>query len=117
MNTRFSTYASYWIKQSMKRAVINTGKTIRVPAYTVDLLNKWRRATAQLQEEMGLTSEEEGEEDCDVLHERNRIASDGGTPSRRPPGRRRYFLMGMRGAVSTGIMIAARRPFWIGSFV
>jgi RNA polymerase primary sigma factor len=53
MNTRFSTYAAYWIKQSMKRAVINYGKTIRIPAYSVDLLSKWRRASAQLQDEMG----------------------------------------------------------------
>src|SRR5262245_58134340 len=55
MNTRFSTYASYWIRQSMKRAVLNTAKTIRVPAYMIDLLVKWRRATAQLQEELGRT--------------------------------------------------------------
>jgi RNA polymerase primary sigma factor len=53
MNTRFSTYASYWIKQSMKRALINTGKTIRIPAYMVELLTKWRRASAQLQDELG----------------------------------------------------------------
>src|SRR5436305_6856809 len=59
MNTRFSTYASYWIKQSIKRAIINAGKTIRVPAYTVELLNKWRRAAAQLQEELGRTPEHE----------------------------------------------------------
>ena len=31
MGTRFSTYASYWIKQSIKRALINTAKTIRIP--------------------------------------------------------------------------------------
>jgi RNA polymerase primary sigma factor len=53
MNTRFSTYAAYWIKQSIKRALINTAKTIRVPAYMADLLVKWRRATAVLQEELG----------------------------------------------------------------
>jgi len=35
MGTRFSTYASYWIKQSIKRALINTAKTIRIPAYMV----------------------------------------------------------------------------------
>jgi RNA polymerase primary sigma factor len=52
MNTRFSTYASYWIRQSMTRAVVNTAKIIRIPAYTVDLLVKWRRATARLQEEL-----------------------------------------------------------------
>jgi RNA polymerase primary sigma factor len=55
MNTRFSTYASYWIKQSMKRAVVNTAKTIRLPAYMDELLKKWRRASAKLQEELGRT--------------------------------------------------------------
>ncbi|MEZ6140422.1 MAG: RNA polymerase sigma factor RpoD/SigA [Zavarzinella sp.] len=53
MNTRFSTYASYWIKQSIKRALVNTGKTIRIPAYMVELLAKWRRATNQLADELG----------------------------------------------------------------
>src|SRR5437764_7428638 len=53
MNTRFSTYASYWIKQSIKRALINTAKTIRIPAYMVELLGKWRRASAKLQDELG----------------------------------------------------------------
>src|SRR5205814_5111051 len=52
MNTRFSTYAGYWIKQSMRRAVINTAKTIRIPAYVNDLLIKWRRAAAKLQVEL-----------------------------------------------------------------
>jgi RNA polymerase primary sigma factor len=53
MNTRFSTYASYWIKQSIKRAVINGGKTIRLPAYTVQLLVEWRRASARLEAQLG----------------------------------------------------------------
>src|SRR5689334_778877 len=55
MGTRFSTYASYWIKQSIKRALINTAKTIRIPAYMVELLSKWRRATNRLTEELGRT--------------------------------------------------------------
>src|SRR5215467_6005849 len=59
MNTRFSTYASYWIKQSIKRAVINTGKTIRIPAYMNELLVKWRRATAKLQDQLGRTPTQE----------------------------------------------------------
>jgi RNA polymerase primary sigma factor len=59
MNTRFSTYASYWIKQSIKRAVINTGKTIRIPAYMNELLVKWRRATAKLQDELGRPATQE----------------------------------------------------------
>src|SRR5881275_1408559 len=53
MNTRFSTYASYWIKQSIKRALVNTAKPIRIPAYMMELLCKWRRAAAELQDELG----------------------------------------------------------------
>jgi RNA polymerase primary sigma factor len=59
MNTRFSTYASYWIKQSIKRALVNCGKTIRIPAYMVELLNKWRRMAHQLQDELGRTPTQE----------------------------------------------------------
>ena len=55
MGTRFSTYASYWIKQSIKRALINSAKTIRIPAYMVELLSKWRRATSRLTEELDRT--------------------------------------------------------------
>ena len=53
MGTRFSTYASYWIKQSIKRALINSGKTIRIPAYMVEILSKWRRDTARLNDTLG----------------------------------------------------------------
>jgi RNA polymerase primary sigma factor len=55
MGTRFSTYASYWIKQSIKRALINSAKTIRIPAYMVELLSKWRRANMRLSDELGRT--------------------------------------------------------------
>jgi RNA polymerase primary sigma factor len=55
MGTRFSTYASYWIKQSIKRALINSAKTIRIPAYMVELLSKWRRATNRLNEDLKRT--------------------------------------------------------------
>ena len=53
--TRFSTYASYWIKQAIKRSLINSAKTIRIPAYMVELLSKWRRGTARLNEELRRT--------------------------------------------------------------
>lgn len=59
MNTRFSTYASYWIKQSIKRSIVNSAKTIRIPAYMVELLSKWRKMSAQLQEELGRTPTQE----------------------------------------------------------
>ena len=40
---RFSTYASWWIKQAIMRALSNQGKTIRVPVYMFDTLSKWRK--------------------------------------------------------------------------
>ena len=52
VGTRFSTYASYWIKQSIKRSLINSAKTIRIPAYMVELLSKWRRASVRLADEL-----------------------------------------------------------------
>src|SRR5262245_38827089 len=55
METRFSTYASYWIKQSIRRAVLNNGKPIRLPAYMVTLLSKWKRATEVLTDRLGRT--------------------------------------------------------------
>jgi RNA polymerase primary sigma factor len=51
--TRFSTYASYWIKQAIRHALINTTATIRLPAHMVGLLTKWRRASRSLSRELG----------------------------------------------------------------
>jgi RNA polymerase primary sigma factor len=51
--TRFSTYATFWIKQAIRQALITTGTTIRLPNYMVQLLGKWRQATARLQDKLG----------------------------------------------------------------
>jgi RNA polymerase primary sigma factor len=51
--TRFSTYASYWIKQAIRHALINTSATIRLPAHMVNLLTKWRRVERALTRELG----------------------------------------------------------------
>jgi RNA polymerase primary sigma factor len=51
--TRFSTYASYWIKQAIRHALINTSATIRLPAHMVNLLTKWRRAERALTRTLG----------------------------------------------------------------
>ena len=53
--TRFSTYAAYWIKQSIRHALINTTSTIRLPAHMVGLLTKWRRSERSLSRELGRT--------------------------------------------------------------
>jgi len=45
---RFSTYASWWIKQAIMRALSNQGKTIRVPVYMYDTISKWRKVRESL---------------------------------------------------------------------
>lgn len=50
---RFSTYASWWIKQSIKRALINAVQPIHVPAYMVELIAKWKEASRRLEAEIG----------------------------------------------------------------
>jgi len=61
---KLSTYGSWWIKQSIKRALANQSKTIRLPVHLVDKISKMRRTATRLQEELGRepTDEELGEE-------------------------------------------------------
>ena len=54
-NTRFSTYASWWIKQSIKRSLINSGKPIHIPAYMVEMISRFREAHEQFLEAEGRT--------------------------------------------------------------
>ena len=61
---KLSTYGSWWIKQSIKRALANQSKTIRLPVHLVDKISKMRRTAMRLQEEFGRepTDEELAEE-------------------------------------------------------
>lgn len=61
---KLSTYGSWWIKQSIKRALANQSKTIRLPVHLVDKISKMRRVSMKLQEEFGRepTDDELGEE-------------------------------------------------------
>jgi len=61
---KLSTYGSWWIKQSIKRALANQSKTIRLPVHLVDKISKMRRTAMRLQEELGRepSDEELGEE-------------------------------------------------------
>ncbi len=61
---KLSTYGSWWIKQSIKRALANQSKTIRLPVHLVDKISKMRRVALRLQEELGRepTDEELGAE-------------------------------------------------------
>ncbi|MDZ4816528.1 MAG: sigma-70 family RNA polymerase sigma factor [Verrucomicrobiota bacterium] len=61
---KLSTYGSWWIKQSIKRALANQSKTIRLPVHLVDKIGKMRRIAMRLSEELGRepTDEELAEE-------------------------------------------------------
>ena len=50
---RFSTYASWWIKQAIKRALINATQPVHIPAYMVELVAKWKIASRKLEAELG----------------------------------------------------------------
>jgi RNA polymerase primary sigma factor len=50
---KLSTYGSWWIKQSIKRALANQSKTIRLPVHLVDKISKMRRMGIKLQETLG----------------------------------------------------------------
>lgn len=50
---KLSTYAAWWIKQSMKRALANQSKTIRLPVHLVDKIARMRRTVAALTDEFG----------------------------------------------------------------
>jgi len=50
---RFSTYASWWIKQAIKRTLINALQPIHIPAYMVDLISRWKQTFRRLEDELG----------------------------------------------------------------
>jgi RNA polymerase primary sigma factor len=51
--SRFSTYASWWIKQAIKRALINSVQPIHIPAYMVEMMSKFRQAMRELEDRLG----------------------------------------------------------------
>src|SRR5271156_1978050 len=50
---RFSTYASWWIKQAIKRALINSVQPIHIPAYMVEMMAKLKHAMRQMEDQLG----------------------------------------------------------------
>ena len=51
--TRFSTYAAWWIKQSIKRALLENVQPVHIPTYMVALINQWRHTAAELENRLG----------------------------------------------------------------
>ena len=52
---RLSTYATWWVRQAINRAVANQGRTVRLPAYLQDRLHKMQRVTQDLEQRLGHT--------------------------------------------------------------
>jgi RNA polymerase primary sigma factor len=50
---KFSTYATWWIRQSITRAIADQGRTIRIPIHLVEMLNRITRARVELEQKLG----------------------------------------------------------------
>jgi RNA polymerase primary sigma factor len=72
--SRFSTYASWWIKQAIKRALINSVQPIHIPAYMVEMISKLKQSVRHLEDKLGrLPSTEELSAHMDMSPKKLRI--------------------------------------------
>ena len=72
---KFCTYATWWIRQAITRAVADQSRTIRIPVHMVETMSKVRNALRQLQQELGRepTAEEAAERSDTPLEETRRV--------------------------------------------
>ena len=49
---RFSTYATWWIRRAIARAIINQGRTIRIPVYVAEIIHKYVKASSRLRQQL-----------------------------------------------------------------
>ncbi|MFH1021929.1 MAG: RNA polymerase sigma factor RpoD/SigA [Planctomycetota bacterium] len=64
---KFSTYATWWIKQSIRRALINKARAVRIPAYMVETIAKWKKASVELSQRLNHSpSAEEVADELDI---------------------------------------------------
>ena len=81
MGNRFSTYATWWIRQGVTRSLADHGRTVRLPAHVVDALYRLRRAENALSLELGRdATEDEIAERLDVRPEEARRLREVGQP-------------------------------------
>jgi len=52
--TRFSTYAAWWIKQSIMSAQLSEVRPVHVPSYMIGLINRWRQTASELETKLGI---------------------------------------------------------------
>jgi RNA polymerase primary sigma factor len=50
---RFSTYATWWIRQAIRRALANTAKTVRIPSYLIEVIARWKTINNELTQKLG----------------------------------------------------------------
>ncbi len=50
---RFSTYATWWIKQAIRKSLSNTARTIRLPSYMVELVTRWKNLSLEMSAQLG----------------------------------------------------------------
>ena len=64
--TRFSTYAAWWIKQSIRRSLLENVQPVHIPTYMVALINQWRHTATELESSLGRVPD--AEEMADIMH-------------------------------------------------
>ena len=85
MGARFSTYGCWWIKQGIKRALINAVQPIHIPAYMVELIVKWKKASKELGERLDRQPTiQELAEEMDLPAKKVRIIRKAVKATRRP---------------------------------
>ena len=79
---KFSTYATWWIRQAITRAIADQARTIRIPVHMIDVLSKLRNASKQLIQELGRepTAEEAAERADLPIEEAKRVLNIGRSP-------------------------------------
>jgi len=92
---RFSTYATWWIRQTIERAIMNQSRTVRLPIHVIKDINNCLRAAGRLRQERAVSPSTAEIADCverevgDVerllaLHERVTVTASGGDEERAP---------------------------------
>lgn len=75
--TRFSTYAAWWIKQSIKRALLSNTRPVHIPTYMVSLINHWRHIATEMESKLGRAPDvEEMAEVMDMTIKKAKVIGD-----------------------------------------
>jgi RNA polymerase primary sigma factor len=104
---KFSTYATWWIRQAITRSIADQARTIRIPVHMIETINKLNRISRQMLQEMGREPTPE-ELRCAWKCRRTRCAASSRSPRSRSPWRPRSATTRIR-----ILAISSRTPRWI----